>query len=50
MEYELPKILLEAVTYFSNPENCNEFVKQIHWKDGNAKFPQCGSTIRYYFN
>ena len=44
MEYELPKTLIEAVNYFSIAENCSEFVKRIHWSEGNAKCPQCGSA------
>jgi hypothetical protein len=35
MEFELPKTLIEAVTYFQVAENCSEFVKRIHWSDGN---------------
>ena len=44
MEHELPKTLLEAVIYFSAAENCSEFVKRIHWSDGNARCPECDSS------
>jgi len=37
-----PKTLLEAVSYFSNPENAFEFFKQIRWPRG-VKCPRCGS-------
>jgi transposase-like protein len=42
-EIQLPQTLLKAVTYFSIPENCSEFVKRIHWSDGNAVCPECES-------
>src|SRR5690242_17879029 len=37
-----PETLLEAVSYFSNPENAFEFFKQIRWPCG-VKCPRCGS-------
>src|SRR5436190_7486104 len=37
-----PETLLEAVTYFSNPENAFEFFKQIRWP-GGVRCPRCGS-------
>lgn len=43
MEAQLPKTLLEAVTYFSIAENASEFVRRIHWPDGNAKCAHCDS-------
>jgi transposase-like protein len=43
MEYQLPKTLIEAVTYFSIPENCSEFVARIHWSGGKARCPECDS-------
>ena len=37
-----PETLLEAVSYFSNPDNAFEFFKQIRWPRG-VKCPRCGS-------
>ncbi|MEY2520907.1 MAG: hypothetical protein QOF24_2666 [Verrucomicrobiota bacterium] len=39
---QAPETLLEAVTYFSNPENAFEFFKQIRWPKG-VRCPRCGS-------
>ena len=39
---QAPETLLEAVTYFSDPENAFEFFKQIRWPNG-VRCPQCGS-------
>jgi hypothetical protein len=39
---QAPETLLEAVTYFSNPENAFEFFKQIRWPNG-ARCPRCNS-------
>src|SRR4051812_32918614 len=39
---QAPETLLEAVTYFSNPENAFEFFKQIRWPNG-VRCPRCGS-------
>jgi transposase-like protein len=38
-----PTTLLEAVRYFSNPDVCLEFMKNIRWPDGVVKCPTCGS-------
>jgi transposase-like protein len=37
-----PETLLEAVSYFSNPENAFEFFKEIRWPKG-VRCPRCGS-------
>jgi hypothetical protein len=37
-----PETLLEAVSYFSNPENAFQFFKQIRWPNG-VRCPRCGS-------
>jgi transposase-like protein len=37
-----PKTLLEAVSYFSNPENAFQFFKGIRWPKG-VRCPRCGS-------
>jgi len=39
-----PTTLLEAVRYFSNPDVCLQFMKNIRWPDGVAKCPTCGSA------
>ena len=39
---QAPETLLEAVTYFSNPENAFEFFKQIRWPNG-VRCPRCNS-------
>src|SRR6184192_3661194 len=39
---QAPETLLEAVTYFSNPENAFEFFKQIRWPKG-VRCPRCNS-------
>src|ERR1035441_3182369 len=38
-----PKTLLEAVQYFSDPENCRRFMIAVRWSDGIVKCPHCGS-------
>lgn len=40
-EFE-PKTLIEAMRYFSNPENCERFVEEMRWPDGVA-CPFCES-------
>ncbi|MFI5201105.1 MAG: IS1595 family transposase [Candidatus Kapaibacterium sp.] len=40
----LPKTLLEAVQYFSDNRTCVEFVRNLHWPDGNATCFHCGSA------
>jgi len=37
-----PKTLLEAIQYFSNTENCRQFMISIRWPDGVVKCPYCG--------
>src|SRR5438128_8375928 len=37
-----PETLLEAVSYFSNPENAFQFFKEIRWPNG-VRCPRCGS-------
>src|SRR6266550_5544367 len=39
---QAPETLLEAVSYFSNPENAFEFFTQIRWPNG-VRCPRCGS-------
>jgi transposase-like protein len=40
---ETPKTLLEAVTYFSDRENCRKFMISLRWDDGIVRCPACGS-------
>jgi transposase-like protein len=39
-----PETLQEAVLYFSDPENCRNYVAAWRWPDGVVKCPTCGST------
>jgi transposase-like protein len=41
MEY--PKTLIEAIQYFSNLENCRQFMIAVRWADGVVLCPTCGS-------
>jgi len=38
-----PETLQEAVIYFSDPDNCRNFVAAWRWPDGVVKCPTCGS-------
>ena len=40
---ELPKTLLEAVRYFSDPETCHQFMVKVKWPNGIVTCPKCGS-------
>ncbi len=40
---DTPKTLIEAITFFSNPENCRKFMISIRWDDGIVRCPVCGS-------
>ncbi|MDW5267333.1 MULTISPECIES: IS1595 family transposase [Acidobacteriaceae] len=40
---EVPKTLLEAIQYFSDAENCRQFMIAVRWSDGIVKCPHCGS-------
>jgi transposase-like protein len=39
-----PKTLQQAIIYFSNPDNCLEYLKARRWPDGVVKCPTCGSA------
>jgi len=39
----LPSTLQEAVVYFADPKNCNEFLAGLRWMDGKPRCPHCGS-------
>lgn len=38
-----PKTLQEAIIYFSNADNCHEFMMKLRWPDGKVRCPHCGS-------
>jgi len=38
-----PESLQEAAVYFSNPDNCLEYLKVRRWRDGIVRCPNCGS-------
>jgi transposase-like protein len=40
---ETLKTLLEAITYFSDKENCRKFMVEQRWSDGIVRCPSCGS-------
>jgi hypothetical protein len=39
---DLPKTLIEAVRYFSDPARCNEVMADLKWPDGEIVCPKCG--------
>ncbi len=40
---DTPRTLLEAVTYFSDADNCIEYLTARRWPDGVVTCPTCGS-------
>jgi hypothetical protein len=40
---ETPQTLQEAIQYFTNFENCREFMVAIRWSDGKVRCPHCDS-------
>src|ERR1700733_4048341 len=44
----LPSTLQEAVIYFADPKNCNDFLADLRWTDGKVKCPNCGSDRVVY--
>ena len=42
-ETPLPKTLLQAIRYFSNPDNCLNFMAELRWPDG-VTCPHCEHT------
>jgi transposase-like protein len=47
MEVKTPKTLREAITYFSNPDNCVTYMAAKRWPNG-VTCPTCGSTkVKY---
>ena len=45
---ELPATLQEAIIYFADPKNCNEFLASLRWTDGKVVCPNCGSDRVVY--
>jgi transposase-like protein len=47
----LPSTLQEAIIYFAEPKNCNDFLAGLRWTDGKVKCPYCGSdNVSYLAN
>src|ERR1700676_492085 len=44
----LPSTLQEAIIYFADPKNCNEFLAGLRWTDGKVQCPNCGSVNVVY--
>jgi len=45
MDANIPTTLHEAITYFSNPDNCLRTAIAMRWPDGNVVCPTCGSKF-----
>ena len=46
-----PKTLLDAVNFFSDYENCREFMVEARWPDGIVRCPTCNSDhVTYMVN
>src|SRR5271156_2405953 len=43
-----PSTLQEAIIYFADADNCNQFVIDLRWQDGKAHCPYCGSERVVY--
>jgi transposase-like protein len=41
---DTPKTLIEAITHFSDAENCRQFMISIRWADGVVRCPYCDAT------
>jgi transposase-like protein len=39
-----PKTLQQAIQFFTDPENCRQFMVAIRWSDGQVRCPHCDST------
>jgi transposase-like protein len=40
---EAPKTLQQAIQFFSDFENCRQFMISVRWEDGTVRCPTCGS-------
>jgi transposase-like protein len=38
-----PQTLQQAIQFFSDYENCRQFMISVRWSDGNVRCPSCGS-------
>jgi transposase-like protein len=45
-----PKTLLEAIQYFSNHDNCREFMIAVRWADEIVRCPHCGNDKVSYLD
>jgi transposase-like protein len=45
---DTPKTLIEAIKFFSDKENCRQFMISIRWADGVVRCPNCGSDSVLY--
>lgn len=45
---ETPKTLQETIKYFSDFENCRQFMVEMRWPDGKVKCPTCNSERVVY--
>jgi transposase-like protein len=45
---DAPKTLLEAIQFFSDAENCRQFMIAIRWEDGIVRCPVCDSDAVIY--
>jgi transposase-like protein len=43
MDANIPTTLHEAISYFSNPDNCMRTAVAMRWPDGKVTCPRCGS-------
>ena len=43
-----PKTLLQAIRYFTDFENCRQFMVDLRWPDGKVHCPQCNSDHVVY--
>ena len=43
-----PKTLQEAIIYFSNDDNCQKFIIDLRWPNGQVHCPRCGSERVVY--
>lgn len=37
------KTLQQAITYFADPDNCQQYMIAVRWPDGQVRCPQCDS-------
>lgn len=42
-ETDFPQTLQEAINYFGDLDNCQRFMIDVRWPDGQVRCPSCGS-------